>query len=108
MDGDEVSNAAICPTTQCSTCRYPIEHLSNPDVVNPFRDTADVRERVAEERKKLLHREGWPRDRCREKVLTWDISVIWLVFYRIMSELMEYLKIMSGLSQNYERNITKL
>jgi hypothetical protein len=65
---DEVSNATMCPTTQCTTCWCPKARLSDPDVVYPFRDTQDIRERVAEERKKLLHRDGQPRDRCKEKV----------------------------------------
>jgi hypothetical protein len=78
MNGDEESDATICPAIQCTTssCWCPKEHLSDQDVVNPCRDTADIRERVAEERKKLLHRHGRPSDRCREKVLTLDISVI--------------------------------
>jgi hypothetical protein len=76
MDGDEVSNATMCPKTQCTTCECPKEHLSDPDVEIPFKETADIRERVAEERKKLPHRDGRPRDRCREKESTWDIFVI--------------------------------
>jgi hypothetical protein len=71
--------------------------LSDQDVVNLFRDTADIWERVAQECKKLLHRDGRPRVRFEEKVITWDISVIRMVYY----------KIMSGLSQKNERNITK-
>jgi hypothetical protein len=38
-----------------------------------------------------------PRDRCREKVLAWDIFVVWMVNH----------KIMCGLLQNYEWSITK-
>jgi len=69
MDGDEVSSATLCPTTQCTTCWCPKSQLSDPDLVFPFRDTEDVRERVAAERKNLLHRDGRPRDRCKERVL---------------------------------------
>ena len=69
MDGDEVSSATLCPTTQCTTCWCPKGQLSDPDVVFPFRDTTDVRERLAAERKKLLHSDGRPRDRCKERVL---------------------------------------
>jgi hypothetical protein len=68
MDGDEESNATICPTTQCTTCWCPKERLSDLVVVYPFRDTQDIRERVSEERKKLLHQDGQLRDRCKEKV----------------------------------------
>ncbi len=67
MDGDEVSNAIMCPTTQYTTGWCPKEHLSHLDDVYQLRDTADIRERVAQERKKLLQRDGRPRDRCREK-----------------------------------------
>ena len=68
MDGDEVSSATLCPTTQCTTRWCPKNQLSDPDLVFPFRDTKDVRERVAAERKNLLHRDGRPRDRCKERV----------------------------------------
>ncbi len=68
MDGDEVSTATMCPTTQCTSCWCPKQHLSDPDVVFPFRDTQEVGERVAREREILLQRDGQPRDRCKEKV----------------------------------------
>jgi hypothetical protein len=68
MDGDEVSNATMCPTTQCTTCWSPKAQLSDTAVVFPFRDTEDVAAKVAEQRKRLLHRDGTPRDRCKEKV----------------------------------------
>ncbi len=68
MDGAEVSNAIMFPTSQYTTCWCPKEHLSDLDDVYQLRDTADIRERVAEERKKLLQRDGRPRDRRREKV----------------------------------------
>ena len=57
MDGDDVSNATVCPKTQCTTCWNTKERLSDPDFVYLFRDTKNIRERVAEERKKLLHRD---------------------------------------------------
>ncbi len=47
MDEDtgnlKVSNVTMCPTTQCTTCGCPKEHLSESDldVVNPLRETAD-------------------------------------------------------------------
>ena len=31
MDGDEVSSATMCPTTQCTTCWCPKARLSDPD-----------------------------------------------------------------------------
>jgi hypothetical protein len=54
--------------TQCTTCWYPKECLFNPDVVYLFRGTKDIRERFAEERKKLLLSNGQPRDCCKKKV----------------------------------------
>ncbi len=75
--------------------------MSDPDLVYQFRDTEDIRERFAEEHKKLLLSYGQPRDRCKEKVLRlWDINVICTV-YDI------YMKTMSEISKNYEGNILK-
>ena len=68
MDGDEVSNATMCPTTQCTTCWCPKAGLSDPDAVFPFRNTEEVREKIAEERRRLLHKDGTPRDRCKTEV----------------------------------------
>ena len=68
MDGDEVSNATMCPTTQCTTCWCPKSKLSDTDIMFPFRNTSDVGARVAEQRKRLLRRDGTPIDRCKEKV----------------------------------------
>jgi hypothetical protein len=68
MDGDEVSTATMCPTTQCTSFWCPKQQLSDPDVVFLYRDTQDVRERVAQEREILLQRDGQPRDRCKERV----------------------------------------
>ena len=68
MDGDEVSTATMCPTTQCTSCWCPKQQLSDPDVVFPFRDTQEVGEKVAQEREILLQRDGQPRDRCKERV----------------------------------------
>jgi hypothetical protein len=44
--------------TQSMTCWCPKQQLSDPDVVFPCRDTEDVRERAAEEPKKLLNSNG--------------------------------------------------
>ena len=68
MDGDEVSHATMCPTTRCTTCWCPKDQMSDTDVVFPYRNTEDVRSKVAQERKRLLHRDGRPRDGCKQKV----------------------------------------
>ena len=44
------------------------ERMANPDTVFPFRNTEEVREKVAQERRRLLHRDGTPRDRCKAEV----------------------------------------
>jgi hypothetical protein len=92
MDGDEKSNATMYPTTRRTTCGWPKEHLSDPDVVNPFRETANIR--VAEARKKLLHRDGrhWTATRLLKRE---GVSL-------------GYLCHISGILQNYELIITKL
>ncbi len=53
-------------TLQCrpQRGRCPEEQLSDPGGVFPFIDTEEVRERVAKECKKLLHRDEPPRDRA--------------------------------------------
>jgi hypothetical protein len=81
MDGDEVSNATMCPTTQCTTCWCPKAQLSDTDVVFPFRNTSDVGSKVAEQRKTLLHKDGKPRDRCKDKVCNiMNILVVYHVY----------------------------
>jgi hypothetical protein len=57
-----------CPTTQCTTCWCPKARLSDPDAVFPFRNTEEVREKVAAERRRLLHRDGTPGDCCKAEV----------------------------------------
>ena len=47
------------------------ERMANPDTVFPFRNTEEVREKVAQERRRLLqnlHRDGTPCDRCKAEV----------------------------------------
>ncbi len=51
-----------------TSCCCPQAQLFDPDAVFPFRNTEEVREKVAEERRRLLHRDGTPRDRCRAEV----------------------------------------
>ncbi len=58
----------MCPTTQCTTCWYPKAQSSDPDAVFPFRNTEEAREKVAEERRRLLDRDGTPRDRCKVEI----------------------------------------
>ncbi len=50
------------------TCWCPKGELSDPNVVYPFRNTDDVRDCVVKERKRLMQRDGQPRDHCKEKV----------------------------------------
>jgi hypothetical protein len=52
------------PTTQRTTCWCPKAQYSDPDALFPFRNTEEVLENVAAERRRLLHRDGTPRDRC--------------------------------------------
>ena len=43
MDGDEVSTATMCPTTQCASGWCPREQLQDSDHVFPFKDTQEIR-----------------------------------------------------------------
>jgi hypothetical protein len=82
MDGDEVSHATMCPTTRCTSCWCPKEQMSDTKSVFEYRDTAEVRDKVAEERKRLLHRDGRPRDGNKQKViLLLYVSVILLSYF---------------------------
>ena len=47
---------------------YGMAQLSDPNAVFPFRNTEEVRENVAQERRRLLHKDGTPRDRCKAEV----------------------------------------
>ena len=68
MDGDEVSTATMCPTTQCTSCWCPRDQLHDTDQVFPFRDTQSIRAELETEREQLLNQDGTPRERCRERV----------------------------------------
>jgi hypothetical protein len=82
MDGDEVSHATMCPTTRCTSCWCPKQQMSDTDSVFAYRDTAEVHDKVAEERKRLLHRDGRPRDGNKQKViLLLYVSVILLSYF---------------------------
>jgi hypothetical protein len=76
MDGDEVSHATMCPTVQCPSCWCPREQLNDTDEVFPLRDTQEVYEETAAERKKLLDRKGQPRQGCKQQVSFVDIYVV--------------------------------
>jgi hypothetical protein len=52
---DGTHSSTVCPTTQCTSCWCPKAQLSDPDAVFPFRNTEEGREKVAEERRRLLH-----------------------------------------------------
>ena len=68
MDGDEVSTATMCPTTQCTTCWCPRDQLQDTDEVFEFRDTREICSELETERAQLLNKDGTPRDKCKEKV----------------------------------------
>ena len=68
MDGDEVSTATMCPTTQCASCWCPREQLHDSDHVFPFRDTQEIRAELETEQAQLLNQDGTARDRCKDRV----------------------------------------
>lgn len=68
MDGDEVSTATMCPTTQCTTCWCPKDQLQATDKVFSFRDTQEICSELKTERARLLNPDGTARDRCKDKV----------------------------------------
>ncbi len=71
MDGDEVSTATMCPTTQWASCWCPREQLHDSDQVFPFRDTQEIRAELETERARLLNQDGMARDRCKDRVSFW-------------------------------------
>ena len=58
----------IPEASQCTTCWCPKARLSDPDAIFPFRNTEEVRAKVAAEHRRLLHRDGTPRDCCKAEV----------------------------------------
>ena len=62
VDGDEVSTATMCPTTQCTTCWCPRDSLVSTKDTFPFRDTVEVCSELEAERERLLDPDGTPRD----------------------------------------------
>jgi hypothetical protein len=85
MDGDEVSTATMCPTTQCPSCWCPREILQDSDHVFPFRDTQEIRAELATERARLLNQDGTARDRCKDKVRLSQYTDIVYFRYRAFS-----------------------
>lgn len=77
MDGDEVSHATMCPTVQCPSCWCPRDQLDCTDDVYPLRNTQDVYEETAAERKRLLHPNGQPRQGCKQQVSICQTYIIY-------------------------------
>ncbi len=77
MDGDEVSTATMCPTTQCTSCWCPRDLLHDTDQVFPFRGTQSIRAELETEREQLLNQDGTPRERCRERVSYFCIYLLY-------------------------------
>ena len=80
MDGDEVSTATMCPTTQCTTCWCPLDLLDSTKDTFPFRDTVEVCSELQAERERLLDPDGTPRDGCKEKVYIKYILTLFLSY----------------------------
>ncbi len=77
MDGDEVSHATMCPTVQCPSCWCPRDQLDCTDNIYPLRNTQDVYEETAAERKRLLHPNGQPRQGCKQQVSICQTYIIY-------------------------------
>ncbi len=107
MDGDEVSTATMCPTTQCPSCWCPREQLQDSDHVFPFRDTQEIRAELETERARLLNQDGTARDRCKDRVrfwwqilclyfiYAWHILCIYYVYQRILNWISLYMSCIS-------------
>ncbi len=67
MDGDEVSTATMCPTTQCTTCWCPRDQLQDTDQVFEFRDIQEIHTELETEQAELLKEDGTPHDRGKER-----------------------------------------
>jgi hypothetical protein len=99
MDGDEVSNATMCPTPQCTTC-WCLQSVFLIRTLCIRLETQDIRERVAEERKKLLQRDGQPLDAAKKRYVDTGISMSYERYTTDIEK--EYPKIITGISKNYE------
>ncbi len=79
MDGDEVSHTTMCPTVQCPSCWCPRDQLDCTDDVFQLRNTQDVYEETAAERKRLLHPNGQPRQGCKQQVSICQTYIIYIL-----------------------------
>ena len=79
MDGDEVSHATMCPTVQCPSCWCPSDQLDGTDEVFQLRDTQEVYEETASERKRLMHPNGQPRQGCKQQVSRNGIITVYII-----------------------------
>ena len=79
MDGDEVSHGTMCLTVQCPSCWCPRDQLDDTDQAFPLRDTQEVYEETAAERKRLLPRNGQPRQGCKQQVSIIGISMVYII-----------------------------
>ncbi len=78
MDGDEVSNATMCPTVQRPSCWCPRDKLDDTDEVFSLRDTQEVYDETVFERKRLLHENSLPRDGCKQQVSSLGITIVYI------------------------------
>ncbi len=62
MDGEEVSTAIMCPTTQCMTCWCPSDESDATVKVYLFQYTQEVHDEVELERKQRLKPDGKPQE----------------------------------------------
>ncbi len=68
--------------------------------------TEEVREKVTQERRRLLHRDGTPRDCCKAEVsYIYHISYTWYYIYQIPGIGIEYTNVMDVLYYFYEWTI---
>jgi hypothetical protein len=78
-----ISTAAMCPTTQCTTCWRPRDQLDNTQDSFHFTDTGAVEQ---DEQQLLLKQDGTLRDRCKDRVSQHSLalpvicSVIYLLY----------------------------
>ena len=83
MDGDEVSTATMCLTTQCTTCWGPLHSLDSTQEVFDFRDTGAVCAELQAERERLLKRDVTSQDQCKEQVIISIFNHIQNVIYMV-------------------------
>jgi hypothetical protein len=79
LDFLEVSHATMCLTVQCPACWCPRDQLDDTNQVFPLRDTQEVYEDTASERKRLLHPDGQPRQGCKQQVSRIGIFMVYIM-----------------------------